>query len=424
MVNRIFVIVCFVLFIVSCKVNRELVPPNLERLYDPSASAIHPEINTFNISDTSSVIVEKIFTKELLFNQANDENKMQARVKVIWFLYEVGEKQHFVDSLSSTFSFNRSENKKSYIIEIPVKTQKGKEYFIEIVTIDQNRKNSQYAFERIDRRNEFNTKDFMVFDRYTDEVIIEPYINNNTLFIIRHYKKTFDSLNVFFFRNQNTIPPPPGLDDSIKYDFEKYDSSWVCYFDSLCIEDFTKEGIYYFTAENKPRNGIPLYRFSSNFPVVRTPNDLIKPLSYLGYNDSIPINDSTGKLTKLAVDNFWLGKAKNMDKSRELIKTFYNRVLFANIYFSSFKPGWQTDRGMVYIIYGLPDYLHKSDKDEKWIYNPSGIGTGISFTFTYYPNPFSFNHYILDREKLKITGWDEAIEVWNKGEVFYYQNQF
>ncbi|HRW63964.1 MAG TPA: hypothetical protein P5132_10770, partial [Bacteroidales bacterium] len=101
MVNRIFVIVCFALIIVSCKVNRELVPPNLERLYDPSASAIHPEINTFNISDTSSVIVEKIFTKELLFNQANDENKMQARVKVIWFLYEVGEKQHFIDSLST-----------------------------------------------------------------------------------------------------------------------------------------------------------------------------------------------------------------------------------------------------------------------------------------------------------------------------------
>ena len=424
MVNRLLLLFIFVLLAISCKVNEQVVPRNLERIYDPSGSALHPEINTFNNSDTSSVLIEKFFAGELLFNQANSENKMQARLDVIWFLYELGDKQHFVDSLTTTFIFERNDNKKYYTIEIPVKTQKGKDYFLEIINLDKNRKNSQYAFQRIDRSREFNLKDYLVLNKNSGKFFTEPYIKNDIPFLIKLYNKAFDSLNVFFYKPDNNIPAPPTLNDDFKNNFEVYDSTWVCYFDSLNIKDYIKEGIYYFTFENEPVNGIPLFRFSSNFPVVRTPRDLIMPLSYFGYNDSISANDSIGKFSKLAVDNFWLGKAKNMDKSRELIKTFYNRVLFANIYFSSFKAGWQTDRGMIYIIYGLPDYLYKSGNEERWIYNPSGIGTGISFTFTYNKHPFSLNHYILDREKLKLAGWDEAIEVWNKGEVFYYQNQF
>jgi len=424
MVNRLLLFFVIVLLVISCKVNEQVVPRNLERIYDPSGSAIHPEINTYNNSDTSSVLIEKIFAGELLFNQANPENKMQARLDVIWFLYELGDKQHFVDSLTTTFIFERNDNKKYYLIEIPVKTQKGKDYFLEIINIDKNRKNSQYAFQRIDRSREYNLKDYLVLNKNSGRFLTEPYIKNDIPFSIKLYDKAFDSLNVFFYKPDNKIPSPPTLKDDFRNNFEVYDSIWVCYFDSLNIKDFTEEGMYYFTFENEPVNGVPLFRFSSNFPVVRTPRDLIMPLAYFGYNDSISANDSIGKLSKLAIDNFWLGKAKNIDKSRELIKTFYNRVLFANIYFSSFKAGWQTDRGMIYIIYGLPDYLHKSGNEEKWIYNPTGIGSGISFTFKYYENPFSLNHYILDREKLKSAGWDEAIEVWNKGEVFYYQNQF
>ena len=96
--------------------------------------------------------------------------------------------------------------------------------------------------------------------------------------------------------------------------------------------------------------------------------------------------------------------------------------MLANKYFTSYKKGWKTDRGMIFIIYGLPDSLFKSGEEERWIYNPQGIGTGIEFIFKYQENPFTFNHYILDRDKIKVTGWDDAVEMWNKGEIIYYQN--
>ena len=107
----------------------------------------------------------------------------------------------------------------------------------------------------------------------------------------------------------------------------KDDPNWVCYLDSINYMSFQKEGVYYFTEITKSlkyttveARGIALYNFGDGFPIVRTPNNLAKPLVYLGSIDSISDSDSIGKLTKLAVDNFWLNKANNINKSRELLK--------------------------------------------------------------------------------------------------------
>ena len=170
-------------------------------------------------------------------------------------------------------------------------------------------------------------------------------------------------------------------------------------------------------------NGFYLYNFGNKFPEFKKPSDLIKPLSYLSIDDSIVSDTLDEKMIKLELDNFWLSRAKNMDRSRELIKVFYSRVKYANYYFTSYKPGWQTDRGMIYIIYGSPDYILKTINEEQWIYNPSDIWPGNVFVFENIQHKFSRNHYVLNRLKQKSTGWDDAVKLWNSGEVYYYQNQ-
>jgi len=432
-----WIIILLSVFIFSCRVSRKAtVPRNLVRIYNPASSSIHPEIKVYNTSDTSSIIVERVYTKELLFNQANAEKKLLARVKIIYNLYDLNNKQKLVDSLTTTFKFEKNPDILYHTLEIPINTFVDNNYFLEIITTDLNRKSNQYSFRKIDRTNKINSKDFIVYNKSNESLIINSFINEKKQFGIKYNKKDLDSLNVFFFLNNFETPQPPDIIDTIKENFEVADTNWICYLDSINYLNFQKEGVYYFSEITKPAKfsadslygrqvevgGFALYNFGDGFPIVRTPDDLAKPIVYLGSIDSISDSDSIGKITKLAVDNFWLKKANNIDKSRELLKEYYNRVMFANMYFTSFKEGWQTDRGMIYIIYGLPDYLFKSGEEEKWIYNPTGIGTGITFTFKYFENPFSFNHYILDRDKLKTTGWDEAIEMWNKGEIFYFQN--
>jgi GWxTD domain-containing protein len=58
----------------------------------------------------------------------------------------------------------------------------------------------------------------------------------------------------------------------------------------------------------------------------------------------------------------------------ELMNEYYKRVAYANIHFDSFVDGWETDMGMIYIIFGAPDDIERSilsqvqNTTELWYY--------------------------------------------------------
>ena len=422
MLNKLkYFFLIIILIDVSCKSNKDTIPRNLEMIYNPIRSSIHPEYRVYNTSDSTSIIAGKIKNSELLFNQANDENKLLARIKVECNLYDLNKKEKLIDSSVHFFNYERNSEIQFRNIEIPFNSILGEILILEIITTDLNRKSIQFSFLYVDRSEGKMLQDFILKNRINQQLITKNVYNNDTLFEIDSYNEKYDSLNVFFFNSNYEIPKPPEEIHDVEYSFTEYDTSWVEYTDSIRYEHFFKEGLYYITNRDVPANGFTLLNFGSEFPKVKTPKELLGPLQYFGLQDTLK-QDSTGRYSKLLVDNFWLERANNINKSRELLQKFYNRVMFANLYFTSFMEGWKTDRGMIYIIYGQPDYVFKSDEEERWIYNPIDLGPGYGFVFKYYVNPFSLNHYVLDREKAKSTGWEEAINIWLKGEVNYYQN--
>ena len=76
---------------------------------------------------------------------------------------------------------------------------------------------------------------------------------------------------------------------------------------------------------------------------------------------------------------FWSALDPTPDTPRnELMNEYYRRVAYSNANFGSFLPGWESDMGMVYIIYGGPDDIerHPFDIDQKpyqiWFYYSKG----------------------------------------------------
>ncbi|MBN1447702.1 MAG: GWxTD domain-containing protein [Bacteroidetes bacterium] len=49
--------------------------------------------------------------------------------------------------------------------------------------------------------------------------------------------------------------------------------------------------------------------------------------------------------------------------SNQAMIEYYNRVAYANKHYGHFMEGWKTDRGMIYIIYGKPDYIDRHPLD-------------------------------------------------------------
>ena len=98
---------------------------------------------------------------------------------------------------------------------------------------------------------------------------------------------------------------------------------------------------------------------------------------------------------KMSLDKFWLECGKDKDSTQEHISKYYSRVEDANSYFTSCKNGWRTDRGLIHIIFGIPNEITSTPTTETWTYgDSSNLGT-VEFVFESVENAFSRNHYYI-----------------------------
>src|SRR5580704_9869047 len=58
------------------------------------------------------------------------------------------------------------------------------------------------------------------------------------------------------------------------------------------------------------------------------------------------------------IEQFWLRRSTNPDlPDNEFKEEHYRRIAYANEHFAAGIPGWKTDRGHMYIVYGPPDEI-------------------------------------------------------------------
>jgi len=102
------------------------------------------------------------------------------------------------------------------------------------------------------------------------------------------------------------------------------------------------------------------------------------------------------------IETFWERRNPNPgDPENEFKEEYYRRIAYANEHFASGIPGWRTDRGRIYIMYGPPNEIDNHDSGgtyqrpmeegggetstfpfEDWTYNYiDGIGNNIKLEF-------------------------------------------
>lgn len=86
------------------------------------------------------------------------------------------------------------------------------------------------------------------------------------------------------------------------------------------------------------------------------------------------------------IEQFWERRNPTPGATNKFKDEHYRRLVYANEHFASAVPGWQTDRGHIYILYGPPDELevhpHAAVPTEIWLYHHvAGIGDNATITF-------------------------------------------
>ncbi|HYB60298.1 MAG TPA: GWxTD domain-containing protein [Methylomirabilota bacterium] len=83
------------------------------------------------------------------------------------------------------------------------------------------------------------------------------------------------------------------------------------------------------------------------------------------------------------IEQFWLRRDPTPDTpENEFKEEHYRRIAYANEHFASGKPGWMTDRGRIYIIWGKPDEIESHPTGGQYT-RPQDEGGGDTSTFPF-----------------------------------------
>jgi GWxTD domain-containing protein len=404
------------------KPQQETARSNLAFLYNPSSSPLHPEFVVFHEARTQSRLYIKVYPVELLFNQANTEGTYQARLEVNYVLKEIidGKESELVaDSTTTEFLLKMDEVKNIFVANLPVRTMEGTKYMLKVTTTDMLRKKGTSNYIHVDRSTLNTAQNYMVtgangypsFDRV---------FHSEEHFNVQYNRKGVDTVYVKFYQNKTPLPRPPVTNlSSTRPDFIP-DSIFAYPYNDTTKYTLPGEGMYHIQVDPTQPGGLTLFNFGDNYPRVATVSDMIGPIAYLA--SSVEFNELINQTNKkLAVDNFWLESAGNVQTAREMIRVYYNRVFFANYFFTSYKEGWKTDRGMMFIVYGPPNILTKRGDTEIWVYYRKKSREPLQFTFTRHASPYTQNDFMLERNFVN-SMWVQAVRDWRSGKIFYTES--
>jgi len=397
----------------SCKTTDygNIVSRNFASKYNPGSKQLHLESSIFKQSDEEIKLYYRFFPREFMYSALNKDSIPMANVSLFYKITDGYESYKVIDSLTTNFILKGAPHY-HYVGYLPIKIREKGSYVIEVSLIDNN------TYQTTTTVLDYNTStgsnnDFMFLSDYGNP-LFHSYFSINDKFRVRvnsGSKKVFLS----YYSSVTKVPLSPDNEKKIISDIKQPDSTMVISNIDTVLFTSKKECIYYFTKEDNVI-GKSFACFNRYFPYVKTSLDMLKPLEYLC--DKIEMRElKSYKNPKEAVDTFWLQSANDVDIARELIRVYYNRVQLANYYFSDFREGSLTDRGMIYIVCGAPNTIKETEEGEYWIYGKTKKDI-TSFVFYKEKHPLFGTIYNLYRSEIYSNMWFNAIATWREGEVF------
>lgn len=411
---RIFLLILIAVLCVTCSVNR-MDMSNISKLYDMNVPNYLYGFSLFH-KENSTEIQFRVPIQEFSQRKGSDKEVFQSKFSLHYELYDDFRKIHLADSGTVLFKDTVSvENRywNDYILEIPAGKVDQGELRIEIFDqngdkslnfpIFYNRKafaNNQYFY--IEHIVNGRTPQTVLFTSDTFRLHISPLIRNEKIYV------------AYFSHFSDVANPPYAADWEKFYEWKPENIEKIqCDSGKTAFLNFRLPGIYHFMADTTQRNGFTVFITRPDFPFI-TNHDFMKgPIQYISTSREFKKLETNPDIHQ-AVESFWLSISSGPEAARKLIKDYYNRVQFANVFFTSYKEGWMTDRGMIYIVMGQPNIVYKSIFQEIWIYGQDKNVHSVSFEFRKVMNPFSDNDFILNRNPTYKDKWQMASDMWRK----------
>ncbi|MBC6410705.1 MAG: GWxTD domain-containing protein [Ekhidna sp.] len=214
-----------------------------------------------------------------------------------------------------------------------------------------------------------------------------------------------DSLHIIKYAEDFSRSAPPMADMKPLAPTARQDTAFQAK-DSV----FFEENFFYMVRDDiNSSTGVTILRTSPYFPKYRKLTELVEAMLYLTSEVEEKALLKSRNLKK-DFDSFWINNLNTKLRARDAIRQYYESVEQANILFTDYKPGWKTDRGMMYMIYGVPDEVYRLDGLEEWYYD-----SGEAFEFNVISSFFAPRTYSLRRSRNFEESWFRKVVKIRKG---------
>ncbi len=404
-----------ILLLFGCSVGYELSQQNLSGTYDPQLRFTQPEFLIAHTNDSITNVYLHVNLSEFLYTRENENGKYIARIEISYSLYESYESKIILDSAALFYTDSIEYGLNSTLSEVLfVKAKAPGDYILKVSILDIHRGKELSYYLPIYKKSMIGSQSFMLFDK-DSSLLFRNYISPNENVSLKYLNISQEKLFVHYYKRDFPLARPPFVLDKEQAFNYKADSTFsIPVFNGNSHQfNLVKEGFYFFQSDTNSREGFTIYRYYDDFPVISSAEHVISPLRYISTQREYDILTSSSN-KKLTADSFWLVNTGHPNRARQLISRYYNRVQEANNMFSSFLEGWKTDRGMVYIVLGPPNYVYRATNTENWVYGEAGNPGSLRFSFIRVNNPFTNNDYNLYRNPMFKETWYNSVENWRR----------
>jgi GWxTD domain-containing protein len=404
-----------ILLLWGCRSLSNLAVHNFAGQYIETDEQGMPDIVPFVLTDSITKIYFRIPYSTFLYKTAGKEKIRSAAFNLHFDLFTNYESQKVIDS--GTFVFADSLYSGSggmFNFEFDTRAAEGQNYLLSLTINDLNNKTFRNGTCYINRIAKSSSSSFKV-NQEGEGILYTSVLLNKQPLVVSTADTSMKSLWVSVFRRKFQLPAPPfSQDERPQFDYNP-DSIFRLTLQKGATGALTlnKPGFYYFRSDTALLEGFTLFRFSEGFPKLVNARQMLGALRYITSAKEFEAISQRPD-TRSAVDSFWLATGGNADRAVNLIRDYYSRVQRANELFSSFTEGWQTDRGLIYIILGPPNVVYRSNLQEEWVYGEAGNMHSLYFYFAKVVNPFTNADYVLMRDPIMKQAWYMAVERWRR----------
>ncbi len=406
--------------LISCKTNTELVPKNMAMKYNPVQTELQPEIKIYQTSKEKTSVFVKFYTKDMGF-EPDTVGNVCAIFDIQIRFYKNLNLTNLLDSVQKTLKFVPDSAAAYYQSEFSLNTPADKSFYFQIEIRDLNKNSRTEFFQELKKDELWSDNDFIIKNAEESQIRYLPVLKSGEKYSIQsEYFKPENGL-LYYIPQDVPLAYPPFYGKPIPdLTLKSFKPKTLEYHNGFIVSA-EKKGIYHLQADSLRKDGISMYLFTDYYPLVKTPTDLARALRYLTSLDEYLKIINASNL-KVAVDSFWLSHNTEMNQAAAMIKEYYSRVEKANLYFTSFTEGWRTDRGMIFIMLGAPTNVFMYKDREVWRYGARLSLKYDEFIFWKIDNPFTDNHYLLERKISYKPLWYDAVESWRTGNIYRYTN--